>query len=105
MQHGISSNAHGVEERTPTHHFAASLVDRLTHHVHRSRGRFTDRESSQESFHGGIYVYSTPASRICQFHAQGQDEGQVKRLKLLKRQSYGRANLDLLRCRLPYDVT
>ena len=38
-------------------------------------------------------------------HSQGHVEGQVNRLKLLKRQSYGRANLDLLRCRLLYDVT
>lgn len=32
--------------------------------------------------------------------SQGQVEGQVNRLKLLKRQMYGRANLDLLRRRL-----
>jgi len=32
--------------------------------------------------------------------SQGQTEGQVNRLKLLKRQMYGRAKLDLLRCRL-----
>jgi len=31
---------------------------------------------------------------------QGQTEGQVNRLKLLKRQMYGRANLDLPRRRL-----
>ena len=32
-------------------------------------------------------------------HSNGQTEGQVNRLKLLKRQMYGRANLDLLRLR------
>jgi transposase len=32
--------------------------------------------------------------------SQGQTEGQVHRLKLLKRQMYGRAKLDLLRQRL-----
>ena len=32
--------------------------------------------------------------------SQGQTEGQVNRLKLLKRQMYGRAKFDLLRCRL-----
>jgi hypothetical protein len=37
--------------------------------------------------------------------SQGQVEGQVNRLKLLKRQAYGRANLDLLRLRLLYRVT
>jgi len=30
----------------------------------------------------------------------GQVEGQITRLKLLKRQMYGRANLDLLRLRV-----
>jgi transposase len=32
--------------------------------------------------------------------SNGQTEGQVNRLKLLKRQSYGRAHVDLLRKRL-----
>jgi transposase len=32
--------------------------------------------------------------------SQGQTEGQVHRLKLLKRQSYGRAGFDLLRHRV-----
>jgi transposase len=35
-------------------------------------------------------------------HSQGQTEGQVTRLKLLKRQTYGRANFDLLRRRVRY---
>jgi transposase len=34
--------------------------------------------------------------------SQGQTEGQVTRLKLLKRQMYGRANFDLLRLRVLY---
>ena len=33
-------------------------------------------------------------------HSNGQTEGQVNRLKLLKRQGYGRANFDLLRKRV-----
>ena len=40
--------------------------------------------------------------------SQGQVEGQVNRLKLLKRQMYGRAKLDLLRRRvlgLPADLS
>ena len=32
--------------------------------------------------------------------SNGQTEGQINRLKTLKRQMYGRANLDLLRARL-----
>ena len=34
--------------------------------------------------------------------SNGQTEGQVNRLKMLKRQMYGRANIDLLRQRLLY---
>lgn len=34
--------------------------------------------------------------------SNGQTEGQIHRLKLLKRQMYGRANLDLLRIRVCY---
>jgi len=33
-------------------------------------------------------------------HSNGQTEGQVNRLKLLKRQGYGRAKVDLLRKRV-----
>ncbi|MBV8576374.1 MAG: transposase, partial [Acetobacteraceae bacterium] len=32
--------------------------------------------------------------------SNGRTEGQITKLKLLKRQMYGRANLDLLRARL-----
>ena len=32
--------------------------------------------------------------------SNGQTEGQVTRLKLVKRQMYGRANVDLLRARM-----
>ena len=34
--------------------------------------------------------------------SQGQVEGQVHRLKMIKRQMYGRAKLDLLRARVLY---
>jgi Transposase len=36
--------------------------------------------------------------------SQGQTEGQVNRLKVLKRQMYGRAKPDLLRCRMLYQT-
>ncbi|NRC57234.1 transposase [Mesorhizobium sediminum] len=32
--------------------------------------------------------------------SNGQTEGQITRLKLIKRQMYGRANIDLLQARL-----
>jgi len=35
-------------------------------------------------------------------HSNGQTEGQINRLKMLKRQMYGRANVDLLRQRVLY---
>ncbi len=41
--------------------------------------------------------------RITVVHAprsNGQTEGQINRLKTLKRQMYGRANIDLLKARL-----
>lgn len=58
------------------------------------------------SFAGGIFRdIAAVAAGLTLPHSQGQVEGQVNRLKLLKRQSYGRANLDLLRRRLLYHVT
>jgi transposase len=36
-------------------------------------------------------------------HSQGQVEGQVNRIKMLKRQTYGRAEFDLLRRRVLYN--
>ncbi len=44
---------------------------------------------------------STSSTRICLARAcaNGQVEGQINRLKLVKRQMYGRANFDLLRAR------
>ena len=32
--------------------------------------------------------------------SNGQSEGQITKVKLLKRRMYGRANFDLLRCRV-----
>lgn len=58
------------------------------------------------SFAGGIVRdFAAVSAALTLPHSQGQVEGQVNRLKLLKRQSYGRASLDLLRCRILYDLT
>lgn len=46
--------------------------------------------------------YDAVAAALSSPHSQGQTEGQVNRLKLLKRQSYGRANFDLLRRQMLY---
>lgn len=58
------------------------------------------------SFAGGILRdFSAVSAAFTLDHSQGQVEGQVNRLKLLKRQSYGRASLDLLRRRFVYYLT
>jgi transposase len=46
--------------------------------------------------------YAAVAAAFSATWSQGQTEGQVNRLKLLKRQSYGRANFDLLRRQMLY---
>jgi len=52
------------------------------------------------SFVNGIRRdYDAVAAALISPHSQGQTEGQVNRLKMLKRQTYGRANFDLLRLR------
>ena len=40
------------------------------------------------------------AAAIVEPWSNGQTEGQITKLKMIKRQMYGRANLDLLRARL-----
>jgi transposase len=55
------------------------------------------------SFANGIQRdHLAVAEALTSPHSQGQVEGHVNRLKLLKRQMYGRAKLDLLRCRVLY---
>jgi len=47
--------------------------------------------------------YDAVAAALISPHSQGQVEGHVNRIKLLKRQSFGRANFDLLRRRVFYN--
>lgn len=55
------------------------------------------------SFANGIRRdYAAVAAALTSPHSQGQVEGHVNRLKMLKRQTYGRANFDLLRRRVLY---
>jgi transposase len=44
--------------------------------------------------------YGAVRAALCERWSNGQVEGQINRLKLLKRQMYGRANLDLLKRRV-----
>jgi transposase len=53
------------------------------------------------SFAGGIMAdKAAVVAAIVEPWSNGQTEGQVTKLKLVKRQMYGRANLDLLKARL-----
>ncbi len=47
--------------------------------------------------------YAAVAAALTSPHSQGQVEGQVNRIKMLKRQMYGRASFDLLRRRVLYN--
>jgi transposase len=49
--------------------------------------------------------YTAVTAALLSPHSQGQVEGQVNRLKMLKRQTFGRANFDLLRRRVLYYTT
>ena len=56
-----------------------------------------------ESFAEGIRKnYDAIRASLETAWSNGQTEGQVNRLKMLKRQMYGRAGLDLLRTRVLY---
>lgn len=44
--------------------------------------------------------YAAVAAALREPWSNGQTEGQINRLKTLKRQMYGRANIDLLRAQL-----
>ncbi|MCO5185380.1 MAG: transposase [Anaerolineae bacterium] len=46
--------------------------------------------------------YAAVSNGLSLSWSQGQVEGQVNRLKLIKRQMYGRADFDLLRLRVLY---
>jgi transposase len=44
--------------------------------------------------------YGAARAALCEPWSTGQGEGQITRLKYLKRQMYGRAHIDLLRLRV-----
>jgi transposase len=46
------------------------------------------------------YDISAPRNAICEPWSNGQTEGQINRLKMLKRAMYGRASVALLRARM-----
>jgi transposase len=68
--------------------------------------RWRDPISELVSFAGGIFRdFAAVAAGLTLAHPHGPIEGQVNRLKMLKRQTYGRANFDLLRRRVLYHTS
>lgn len=59
------------------------------------------RQSELRSFASGIQQdLAAVTAGLSSPWSQGQVEGQVNRLKLVKRSMYGRAKFDLLKCRV-----
>ena len=59
--------------------------------------------TEMKSFAIGIKQdYAAIAAALEHEWSNGQTEGQITRLKLIKRQMYGRANFDLLKARVLY---
>jgi transposase len=96
-----------VERGVPVLATARDLMERF-HGMIRARDPdafgpwLTDTESSLiASFGKGIKAdFAAVRAALCEPWSNGQTEGQITKLKLVKRQMYGRAKLDLLRARL-----
>ena len=97
-----------IERGVPTLVSARDLVERF-HRMVRDRDPaalptwITDAaDSVLASFGKGIVAdRGAVTAAMTQPWSNGQTEGQITKLKLVKRQMYGRAKLDLLRARLP----
>ena len=96
-----------VESATPALVTARNLLDRFGAMV--ASGKLDDfapwlaaaTDSEMGSFASGIAADRAAVSAaISEPWSNGQTEGQVTRLKLVKRQMYGRGKVDLLRARL-----
>jgi transposase len=96
-----------VEHAVPGLVLARELVDRFQSLIRKRDPGALDRwiadaaVSAIASFAKGVADdRSAVAAAIEEPWSNGQTEGQITKLKLVKRQTYGRANLDLLRARL-----
>ena len=96
-----------IETGVPALAMARVLLERF-HNMLRSRDTgalapwLTDTEGSLiASFGKGIRAdFAAVRAALTEPWSNGQTEGQITKLKLVKRQMYGRAKLDLLRARL-----
>ncbi|MEQ9124138.1 MAG: ISL3 family transposase, partial [Alphaproteobacteria bacterium] len=96
-----------VEAAVPALVVARELIDRFHRLIREKRVAdlddwLVDAEGSAiVSFAKGVAAYRAAiAAAIEEGWSNGQTEGQITCLKLLKRQMYGRANIDLLRARM-----
>ncbi len=96
-----------IETTAPDLIAARDLLDRF-HAMMRSKDEASlapwiasAKHSKLASFAAGIEAdKDAVAAAIVEPWSSGQVEGKINRLKLIKRQMYGRANLDLLKARL-----
>ena len=96
-----------IETALPALAAARVLVDRFTDMVRNARAdeltAWLDaaKDGMIASFARGLQNdYAAVAAALREPWSNGQTEGQINRLKTLKRQMYGRANIDLLKARL-----
>ncbi len=96
-----------IETTAPDLIAARDLLDRF-HAMMRSKDEAgldpwiaSAKQSNLAGFASGIEAdRDAVAAAIVEPWSSGQVEGKINRLKLIKRQMYGRANLDLLKARL-----
>lgn len=94
------------KEVEPLYRLVQDFREMLMEHKIESWGSWIERAKMADlapilSFVGGLVrdADAVKAAIICEI-SNGQVEGQVNRLKLIKRQMYGRAKLDLLKARV-----
>ena len=96
-----------IEQAVPQLVAGRDLLDRFQHMIRSKAGSALEgwikdaANSLMASFARGITAdKQAVAAAIVEPWSNGQTEGQITKLKMIKRQMYGRANLDLLRARL-----
>jgi transposase len=95
-----------IEAKLPCLRQVRDLVERFHHMIRTGSSEdldpwIEDASTLLAAFTRGIIAdRAAVAAAIASPWSNGQTEGQITKLKLVKRQMYGRANLDLLRARL-----
>lgn len=96
-----------IEAALPALDTARELTDRFTDMVRNAREEALEKwlDDAEESLLGAFSRglrrdQAAVAAALREPWSNGQTEGQINRLKTLKRQMYGRANIELLRARL-----